>query len=125
MLNAGATIRSMQLQARRARANPVNAQCAALLAAAIIFTGALDAASTELALMTGRAVEANPLIAALQRATGDYWILPKMVIHGWLAAGIVWFPNRLTLFVMSGVAVLVLMVAINNFLIFRHALSIA
>ena len=72
MLNAGATIRSMQLQARRARANPVNAQCAALLAAAIIFTGALDAASTELALMTGRA-EASLRLAgsSISMATGQ------------------------------------------------------
>lgn len=98
---------------------------ASWLAIAIIIAGALDAASTDLALMTGYAVEANPLVAAIQDVTGDYWIMPKMLVHGWLAAGVAWFPNRLTLAVMTGVAALVFTVSINNFLIFHSAMSAA
>ncbi len=125
MLQASSTFRSMQQQALVARAIPANRIYASWLAIAIIIVGALDSASTELALMTGFAVEANPIVAALQDLTGDYWILPKMLIHGWLAAGVAWFPNRLTLGVMTCIAALVFAVSISNLMIFQNAMSIA
>lgn len=115
----------MQVQARQARAVPFNRIYASWLAIAIIVAGACDALSTDLALTTGFAIEANPLVAAMQAQTGDYWILPKMLVHGWLAAGVAWFPNRLTLAVMTGVALLVFAVSINNFSIFLSAMNAA
>ena len=57
MFQATATFRSMQLQARQARDARVNRTYAAWLAIAIIIAGACDALSTDLALMTGFAVE--------------------------------------------------------------------
>lgn len=114
---------SVEAEAAEARAKPANRRYGGVLAILLILVGALDAFSTQLALATGLATEANPLVAAIQAALGDYWVLPKMIVHGLLAAGVAWFPNRLTLVVMSLLAVLIFCVSLNNFAIFHDITS--
>lgn len=105
--------------AAEARSNPWNVFWSHWLAAALIVVGVADAATTEIALSTGHASEANPFVRGLQDALGRYWIAPKMAMHGFLAGAVVYYPNRATLIGMSLVATIVLLVSINNFLIYK------
>ena len=91
---------------------------ARILAVGLIVAGALDCVSTDLALGSGGAREANPVVAAMQTALGPFWLAPKMAVHGSLAWMVVWFPNRPTLFALSAVALLTALAAVNNFAIY-------
>lgn len=109
--------------AREARQNPGAMAWARWLALAIIIVGLLDCVSTELALASGHAREANPVVRALLETVGVYWLLPKMAVHGALAGMSVWYPNRLTLAALSMVACLAGVAAANNFAIYFDAFS--
>lgn len=93
-------------------------RCAFILSLMIVLAGALDSLSTELALATGFAREANPLVRAVQEAIGVWWILPKMALHGALAWLVTWRPTWFTIGVMSLVTMLTFAAAANNFMIF-------
>lgn len=85
----------------------------------ILAAGALDCVSTELALSTGIAFEANPVIRAFQDWTGPYWVAPKMLLHLLLATALVASPSRAGLAAMSVVATLTLGAALNNLAIYQ------
>ena len=110
--------RTLREEARRVRAIPHRVRWAKAIAVALLAAGALDAASTEIALATGRVYEANPIVRMVQDALGGWWIAPKMAAHFGLAFAVVWFPNRPTLCAMGGVALLTAIVAANNFSIY-------
>ncbi len=88
---------------------------AVALAAALSLAGLLDAVSTELALATGQAIEANPLVRAIQGEVGSFWLLPKLLVHILLAYVILTFPTRLTFAVMGALTATTFLVALSNF----------
>lgn len=114
-MRADTRSKSIDHAAREARACPRAATFAWWLALALIIVGFLDVVSTDLALATGGAVEANPVVRNMQAALGPLWVAPKILLHGALAFMVVWYPNRATLVAMTGVAGLVLFAAVNNF----------
>lgn len=95
------------------------------VAALTVIAGVLDAASTELALATGKAWEANPFVRALQAEIGSYWVVPKMIVHGALAAVILAFPRPFTLIVLGTLGLVTLAAAINNFDIYFDIVAAA
>ncbi|MCI4663617.1 MAG: DUF5658 family protein [Neomegalonema sp.] len=107
-------------EARLMRAMPSRVFWARIVAVALVVAGGVDAASTQIALSTGMVYEANPLIRALQGATGVGWIAIKMLAHFGLAGAVLWYPNRATLIAMAAIAALTLAVAVNNTLIYLH-----
>lgn len=109
------------LQARRDAERRRN-YAAHVIAILIIVIGALDCASTNLALGTGFAEELNPVVAWIQSVFGVYWIWPKMAIHAALAIVLLANPSRPALIAMSCVALLTLLASINNLAIY-HAYS--
>lgn len=115
--------RPLVRMARLARRKPRNVTWSHYLAAALIVAGVADAATTEIALATGQASEANPIVAALQAAFGQWWIVPKMAVHGLLAGAVVYFPNRVTLYAMTALTAAIFAVAINNLLIYQTILE--
>ncbi|MEM9725112.1 MAG: DUF5658 family protein [Pseudomonadota bacterium] len=90
------------------------------LAVLVVVMGGLDCISTELALSTGRAIEANPLVRWLQEALGPWWVAPKMAIHAVLAFAVIAIPTRLALWSTAGVTALTTAAALNN-LVIAHA----
>lgn len=98
---------------------------ATLLAAVMILAGALDALSTELALATGQAIEANPFVRSIQDQVGLFWLVPKAAIHLVMAYVIITFPTRLTFAVMGALAAATLLVAASNFEIYIDILRTA
>lgn len=93
---------------------PRRRRLAVAVAAALLIVGAMDAATTELALSTGAAREANPIVRAIQDVIGSFWILPKMAVHALLAAVVMRFPMPITLIVMGALALVVFYVSVNN-----------
>lgn len=116
----GAAIRA---EARRAREHPRRVLWARALAVALLVVGALDAASTELALQTGGAMEFNPLIRAAQEHLGVWWIGAKMAAHALLAAALLWYPNRPTIIALGIVTLFTALIAVNNLLIYRDIIG--
>lgn len=94
---------------------------ARLLAASIVVVGAADCVSTELALSTGAAKEANPIVATAQRWFGAYWVAPKMAVHVLLAGVVLTSPKPSTLAVMGAVMLLTLAATVNNVMIHQAA----
>lgn len=109
--------------AREARLDQRAVAWARWLALAIIIVGLMDCVSTELALASGQAREANPVVRAMLETIGVFWLLPKMMVHGALAGMSVWYPNRVTLTALTGVACLAGLAAANNFAIYFDAVS--
>ncbi|MGD1868383.1 MAG: DUF5658 family protein [Neomegalonema sp.] len=107
--------KALEDAALSARHCPKASSFAWWLAMALIVVGFLDVVSTDLALATGGAVEANPIVRQMQAAMGPWWVAPKILLHGGLAFMVVWYPNWTTRVTMSGVAGLVLAAAVNNF----------
>ena len=110
-------------EARRMRAIEGRMSIAKTLAVALVLVGAVDAASTEIALGTGMVFEANPLIRMLQGAIGFWWIAVKMGAHLLLALAVVWYPNRPTLIAMAVVTLATAIVAANNLVIYSNIVS--
>lgn len=109
-----------QLSSASVGREPSNLMRAAAAAFAVltIVAGVLDALSTELALATGHAYEANPVVRGLQELGGLFWIVPKMAAHGLLAYVLVRYPNIWTIGLLGGLALATLAVALNNFQIY-------
>lgn len=101
---------------------PGRRRLAVAVAAALLIVGAMDAATTELALSTGVAREANPIVRGIQNAIGSFWILPKMAVHALLAAVVMRFPMPLTLIVMGTLAAVIFFVSVNNLEIYLDAI---
>lgn len=102
---------------------PLSRWIAVTIAIALLLVGAMDAVSTELALATGQAWEANPIVRWLQEQIGVYWIAPKMAVHGFLAFVVMRFPIPMTLLVMGALASVVFAVSLNNFDIYFDAIG--
>lgn len=85
-----------------------------ILAVLIVIIGALDCFSTELALGTGNAMEANPIVRWMQDVFGAYWVWPKMAIHTLLAIALLAAPSWSALVAMGLVSMLTLAAALNN-----------
>lgn len=109
--------------AREARENESNARFAFWVALAVVVAGFFDVVSTDLALATGGAMEANPLIRAIQSALGPLWVVPKLALHGALGYMVMWFPNRPTLYAMTGVSGLVFLASASNFSIYLDVIG--
>ncbi|MDH3475536.1 MAG: DUF5658 family protein [Rhodospirillales bacterium] len=101
-------------KAERERGHPLRTNMALVLGLSLIFVGALDVATTNLALAAGN-FEANPLVRALQGAFGPWWALPKMVVHLLFAWFLVWLPSQRMILIGAGVVVMFLAIAANNF----------
>lgn len=101
-------------EARRARDAEGALELSYFTAAALFLTGVLDTASTEMALSTGRAMEMNPIVSAVQEALGPYWVAPKLGTHLALVGLALWHPNRPTLIALALVAVFISAAVLNN-----------
>lgn len=110
--------------ARESRANPLNAAAGFYLAIVIVIAGFCDVISTDLALSTGTAREANPVIRMVQDLLGPLWVAPKMALHGVLGYMVMWFPDRATLVAMSLVTGVVFLASINNLSIYLEAIGV-
>lgn len=97
---------------------PSRAAIAIFLAATTLLAGVLDAVSTELALATGLAFEANPFVRAIQDEIGSFWLVPKLITHVTLAYVIVKFPTNFTFGIMGMLAMVTLGAALSNFEIY-------
>lgn len=122
MTNQADTVTVFDL-AREARSNPGCRTYGFWLAIGIVLVGLLDVVSTDIALTHGGAYEANPLIRSLMTSLGVFWVAPKMILHGALGYMVIWYPNRITLAVMTVVAGLVALAAANNFYIYAEAVG--
>ncbi|MEL6978143.1 MAG: DUF5658 family protein [Pseudomonadota bacterium] len=93
------------------------------LAVCTIAFGGLDCVSTDLALRLEGAVEANPVVRALQERLGAAWIWPKMALHGVLAAIVLAHPTRETLLTLGLIAALTLGAALSNLMLHQELLT--
>ncbi|MEO1328511.1 MAG: DUF5658 family protein [Pseudomonadota bacterium] len=109
---------SLSALAAVARAEPVGRVWALPVALFILFSGFADAISTSMAIGTGGAVEANPLVRAVQDLAGPAWVGPKLALHAALAALTVWYPNRPTLVLMALVSLIATAVSAHNVALF-------
>lgn len=83
-------LRDRGADCRRDRAVRLTAR---LLAGLIVLAGIFDVISTEAMLAAG-AIEANPLMAAVQQAWGIWWFFPKLLVHIGVAGFVLWLPSR-------------------------------
>lgn len=116
--------KNLSTLAREARERPGLVRWSFWLAVVLVIVGFLDVISTDIALATGGAREANPVVRGLMDVLGPFWVVPKMVLHVVLGYMVVWYPNRPTLATMSAVAGLVLAAAINNFIIYANIVGV-
>jgi len=100
--------------AARCRASRRLMATAWLFGALVMLVGFFDAVSTNLGLATGLVEEANVVMAWLQQSVGEYWLLPKMLMHAAVAAMILWYPHRLVLASVTPV------IGINTFVIYNN-----
>ncbi|MCI4660452.1 MAG: DUF5658 family protein [Neomegalonema sp.] len=120
-MSASVAKKTITMKAAEARALPMRESWGFWLAVFLVMVGFLDVVSTEVALGTGAAREANPVVRSMMESIGVYWIAPKMLLHVMLGYMVVWYPNLPTLLTMSGVSMLVLAAAVSNSLIYLHA----
>ena len=90
-------------------------QALALIVAILaLVVGVGDVISTNHGLAAG-AVELNPLIAWLQAEMGTWWFLPKMVLHGVVAAMVLWYPRPIVMSVVIPVILANSAIIVSNF----------
>ncbi len=104
----------LSVAAARARASAAGRRWALAVSLVVLGSGVADAVSTSMALGLAGAVEANPLVKALQDALGQAWVAPKLALHGALAALVAWYPNGPTLATMAAVGLITFAVSAHN-----------
>lgn len=86
---------------------------ARVLAALIVLVGILDVVSTNAALAAGY-MESNVLIAAIQATWGIWWFVPKLAVHGALAAFVLWLPSKRMIWnARAGIMIYAVVIAAN------------
>ncbi len=83
------------------------------MAILILVAGVGDVISTNQGLAVG-AVELNPVLAWIQAKMSFWWFLPKMALHGILAAIVLWNPRPM---VMMAIITVIL---VNSAIIFQN-----
>ena len=84
-----------------------------IVAILILVAGVGDVISTNQGLAVG-AVELNPVLAWIQAKMSFWWFLPKMALHGILAAIVLWNPRPM---VMMAIITVIL---VNSAIIFQN-----
>ena len=87
---------------------------ALIVAILTLVVGVGDVVSTNQGLAAG-AVELNPLFAWIQAALGAWWFLPKMALHGIVAAMVLWYPQPMVLAVVIPIILANSAIILNNF----------
>ena len=87
---------------------------ALVVALSVIIVGTLDVISTNAGLLAG-AVEANPLMAAMQDTFGRWWFVPKMAMQFITVAIVLMHPVRAGCVCVSAVIALNAYVVLNKF----------
>ena len=63
-----------------------------MFALMIVVVGVLDIVSTNASIAAG-GIENNVFVAALMVQMGNWWFVPKLVVHLLVAAFILWLPS--------------------------------
>lgn len=97
----------------KCRSDPARQGTALMLAVLIGFVGVFDVVSTNASLAAGNS-EANAFIASFQQSWGEWWFVPKLLIHLALALVILWLPSRRMLrSARIGIAIYAVIIASN------------
>lgn len=107
-------IRSIAIAAADSRQDDRQRITGYLLATLMIVLGSLDVMSTNLGLAAG-AVELNPIVRWVQATLGDWWSVPKMLLHAITAAMVLWCPRPAVLCCVGVVSVIIATVVWSNF----------
>ena len=99
-----------------ARSNPVQARWGLAIGTMFLTLGALDVISTNWALSVG-AYEVNHFMRAVMEVMGPFWIIPKFLLQGLVAAMVIWSPNKPTIALMIFTCCWTAAVVANNFVI--------
>ena len=105
---------SARRQAARSRRVERWPAFALIVAILTLVVGIGDVISTNQGLAAG-AVELNPLFAWVQATFGSWWFLPKMALHGVVAAMVIWFPQPMVLAVVFPIILANGAIILNNF----------
>jgi len=97
-------------RSRRHGKRPINARILALL---IVLAAGYDVITTNANLAVGN-VEANSLIAAIQSYLGNWWSVPKILLHLGLASFVLWLPTRKMIVLARVVVVGYALIVVNN-----------
>jgi len=87
---------------------------ALIVAVLTLVVGVGDVISTNQGLAAG-AVEINPLFAWLQAEMGAWWFLPKMALHGVVAAMVLWYPQPIVMSIVIPIILANSAVIVSNF----------
>lgn len=99
------------------RANDVLRLVALCLVVFYNVVGLLDIFSTVLAIETGVAEEANPLMRYLMEEIGVGWVAVKLTLQFMISAMVLWFPHRYVLLLFAATVAGNSIIVANNFLI--------
>ncbi len=104
----------------------VQARCvlAKTIAVLLLFFGFVDALTTESTLLIGGAYESNPIVCWTRCEFGAFWILPKMIGHGFLAWLTVRHPTMTMLVTMSALTVVLSVVTSENYALLGDAVGL-
>lgn len=99
-----------------ARQNGLNRILAVILVVFYNIVGFTDILSTEYAIKSGAAVEANPLMRSAMESFSwaEGWVLLKLALQFTVTAMVLWFPNRTVMGLFATVATLNALIVINN-----------
>ncbi|MEM6414544.1 MAG: DUF5658 family protein [Pseudomonadota bacterium] len=103
--------------AMSSRANDVLRLVALCLVVFYNVVGLLDIFSTVLAIETGVAEEANPLMRYLMEEIGVGWVAVKLTLQFMISAMVLWFPHRYVLLLFAATVAGNSIIVANNFLI--------
>ncbi len=84
----------------------------------------MDALTTESTLLIGGAYESNPIVCWMRCEFGAFWILPKMIGHGFLAWLTVRHPTMTMLVTMSALTVVLSVVTSENYALLGDAVGL-
>jgi len=84
-----------------------------IVAAWVMLAGVADIITTERALARG-ARELNPIMRAMQEATGRFWWLGKILIHAVIAGVVLFIDGTFGIAVGATVAGIITAVAVQN-----------
>ena len=107
-------MKSIAIAAADSRQDDTQRIASYLLATLLIVLGSLDVMSTNLGLAAG-AVEMNPFVHWVQITLGEWWSVPKMLLHAITAAMVLWCPRPAVLYCVGAVSLIIATVVWNNF----------
>lgn len=90
---------------------------AVAIAAVVIYNvvGVLDIMSTSVAIDSGIAEEANPVVAQVMESLGPGWVGAKLFLQAIITVMVLWFPHRLVIGMFIAAMFVNAIIVNNNF----------